>query len=630
MRPAWTRYRSVKRAKQKCRQLDISAKESGLNADKYLAEAAKSEYRGKLKTAKGDYEDTLVNKLKDNPKLFFNYARNFQRTSSTIDKLLDGEGQIVKEDKQKADLLNNFFSSVQTKEEPLCGELYVGDPKVTDNIKFKHISPSSVVKKIQKLRLYKACGPDNIHVNVLKNVTAVAVPLSMIFNRSVYSGVIPQDWRDGNINPLHKKGSRKQCNNYRPVTLTSQIVKLLERLLLDQISNHLNTNNVISCDQHGFQSGCSCVTQLLESLNDWTQSYDNREETDIIYMDFSKAFDSVAHQRLLFKLAHYGINGYIKNWIEAFLTNRRQRVILRNGVSDWNKVVSGVPQGSILGPILFIIFVNDLPSSVISTARLFADDTKLYRQIITTADCEMLQDDLNTLSAWSRLWLLKFNALKCVVLKIRAVLNYIYTLNGVELEVVSEQKDLGILISNDLLPRKHILEITKKANQRVGLIRRCFTNITQRKISTLFKTTVRPLLEYASVVWQPHLKKDIDMLQKVQNRCLALCPTPPPTESLEERRKCVDLVETYKILHNEYHCDPEEFFCRPLRELRGHQFKLHKVNVNTDVRKYFFTNRVVDPWNSLDNSIVTAPSGNSFKKRLKRVTPTGQSDSSPK
>ena len=288
---------------------------------------------------------------------------------------MDSEGQIVKEDKQEADLLNNFFSSVQTKEEPLCGELYVGDPKVTDNIKFKHISPSSVVKKIQKLRLYKACGPDNIHVNVLKNVTAVAVPLSMIFNRSVYSGVIPQDWRDGNINPLHKKGSRKQCNNYRPVTLTSQIVKLLERLLLDQISNHLNKNNVISCDQRGFQSGWTGLNLTII------------EKKMIIYIWIF--FDSVAHQRLLFKLAHYGINGYIKNWIEAFLTNRRQRVILRNGVSDWNKVVSGVPQGSILGPILFIIFVNDLPSSVISTAKLFADDTKLYRQIITTADCEM-------------------------------------------------------------------------------------------------------------------------------------------------------------------------------------------------------------------------------------------------
>ena len=174
------------------------------------------------------------------------------------------------------------------------------------------------------------------------------------------------------------------------------------------------------------------------------------------------------------------------------------------------------------------------------------------------------------------------------MLKIREVLNFIYTLNSVELEVVSEQKDLGVLISNDLLPRKHILEITNTANQRVRLIRLCFTNITQRKTSTLFKTTVRPLLEYASVVWQPHFKKDIDMLQKVQNRCLALSPDPLIIESLEERRKPVDLVGTYKILHHEYRC--EKFFFRPLKELRGHQYKLYKVKVNTDVRKPFFTN----------------------------------------
>lgn len=624
-RPAWTRFKSVKKAKETCRKSDIISKKSGLYADKYLAEAANLEYRNVIKSAKADYEDSLVDRLKENPKLFFNYARNFHRTSSTIDKLVDSEGNELKDDRQKADMLNAFFSSVQTKEEPLCGEIPINDPKVSRNIKFKHISPSSVVTKIAKLRLYKACGPDNIHVNVIKNVTAVAVPLSIIFNQSVYMGVIPQDWRDGNINPLHKKGSRKQCNNYRPVTLTSQIVKLLERLLLDQISEHLYKNRVISCEQHGFQSRCSCVTQLLESLNDWTLSYDEKKETDIIYMDFAKAFDSVAHQRLLYKLSHYGINGHIKNWIAAFLKDRRQRVVLRNGVSEWNKVISGVPQGSILGPILFIIFVNDLPSSVVSTAKLFADDTKLYRQIISVSDCDNLQDDLNTLSAWSKLWLLKFNALKCIVLKIRQALNYTYTLNGVELDVVSEQKDLGVLISNDLLPRKHILEITKKANQRVGLIRRCFTNITQRKITTLFITTIRPLLEYASVVWQPHLKKDIDLIQKVQNRCLALCPNPPVLESLENRRKRVDLVETYKIVHHEYNCDPDTFFHIPLRDLRGHQYKLHKVNVNTDVRKYFFTNRVINPWNSLDDSVVTAPSGNSFKKKL-RVTPLGQSN----
>ncbi len=182
------------------------------------------------------------------------------------------------------------------------------------------------------------------------------------------------------------------------------MVKLLERLILDQLLVHLYTNNVLSCKQHGFQYKCSCITQLLECLKDWSLSFDNKIETDVIYLDFSKAFDTVAHQRLLYKLDHYGINGYIKVWISHFLSHRRQRVVLRNGVSNWKNVVSGVPQGSILGPLLFIIFINDLPASVSSTAELFADDTKLYREIHNLHDCDLLQSDLNALSAWSNIW----------------------------------------------------------------------------------------------------------------------------------------------------------------------------------------------------------------------------------
>ena len=213
--------------------------------------------------------------------------------------------------------------------------------------------------------------------------------------------------------------------------------------------------------------------------------------------------------------------------IERFLTERRQRVILRNGHSEWKSVISGVPQGSIFGPILFLIFVNDLPASAESIAKLFADDTKLYRLIVEYGDYELLQQDLNVLSAWSKTWLLKFNALKCVVLKLRETLSYIYTLNGHDLKQVHEQRDLGVIISDDLHPWKHIQEITKKANQRIGMIRRCFSNITQRKISILYTTSVRPLLEYASVVWSPWYKTDIDLLEKVQKRCLALCNEPP-------------------------------------------------------------------------------------------------------
>ena len=251
--------------------------------------------------------------------------------------------------------------------------------------------------KLVKLKPNKSCCPDGIHVNVLRSVPALAVPLCDIFNQSVFSGYVLQEWRNGNITPLHKKGSRKLCSNYRPVTLTSQKVKLLERLVQDQLLTHVQENNIISCDQHGFYQKCSCVSQLLECMNDWTQSYDLGESTDVIYLDFAKAFDTVAHQRLIAKLDYSGIRGHLLAWITSFLTGRRQRVVLRNGISDWIPVTSGVPQGSILGPLLFLIFVNDLPSIVLSTAKLFADDTKLYRQIMNITDCDILQNDLRFL-----------------------------------------------------------------------------------------------------------------------------------------------------------------------------------------------------------------------------------------
>ena len=197
-------------------------------------------------------------------------------------------------------------------------------------------------------------------------------------------------------------------------------------------------------------------------MNDWTQSYDNSKPVDIVYLDFAKAFDTVAHQRLLFKLEFYGISGYIRSWLTSFLSHRRQRVILRNGASEWTPVTSGVPQGSILGPLLFLLFVNDLPNVAQSKAKLFADDTKAYRETSNKEECEVLQTDLNKFSAWSKLWLINFNALKCVVLRIKEAIKYIYTLDGVQLESVVDQKDLGVNISNSLKPKTHIEKNHKK------------------------------------------------------------------------------------------------------------------------------------------------------------------------
>ena len=215
------------------------------------------------------------------------------------------------------------------------------------------ITPEAVRQKLSNLKANKACGVDCIHVNALKEVQNFDVPLSDIFKYSLRNSCLPQVWRDANITPLHKKGSRMNSNNCRPVSLTSQVMKLMERLVLDALWIHIrdNDNDIISCDQHGFQSGFSCVTQLIECLLDWAHTYGNRQQTDIIYLDFSKAFYTVPRKRLIYKLSKLGIKGSVLRWIESFLADRRQRVVLRNGISHWLPVTSGVLQGSILWPV---------------------------------------------------------------------------------------------------------------------------------------------------------------------------------------------------------------------------------------------------------------------------------------
>lgn len=301
-------------------------------------------------------------------------------------------------------------------------------------------------------------------------------------------------------------------------------------------------------------------------------------------------------------------------------------MILRNGASNWNNVTSGVPQGSILGPVLFLLFVNDIPDMISSSiAKMFADDTKVYNQIETKADCDALQCDLNALAAWSKLWLLEFNADKCVVLRIKAALDYRYSLNGVYLQEVENQKDLGITISKNLTPSIHVQDIVKKAHRKIAMFRRCFTGLDEVKVTTLYQSLVRPALEYASTVWSPYYKKDIEAIEKVQTKCLRLCKKDIHLETLEERRQKTDLVDTYKFLHGLYKSDAENFFSLPHKDLRGHSMKLFQRRSRTQLASHFYSNRVVKHWNKLPDQIVSAPSVASFKKQL-RVLPLGSKD----
>ena len=306
--------------------------------------------------------------------------------------------------------------------------------------------------------MYKALGPDNLPTLVLKECAEVLAPsITAVINFSLREGVQLTNWKKANVSPIFKKGNSKLTENYRPISLLPVISKVQERCVASRLVPHIK--NTLYSFQHGFQKGKSCVTQLLEVFQDIGQALDCGVETDIIYLDFAKAFDSVCPAKLVSKLKMYGIGDPLLSWLCSYLVGRQQRVVLNGTCSTWSDVGSGVPQGSILGPILFLLFINDMPNAV-SSARIamFADDSKCYKIIGQESDIVNLQQDLDALFAWSLCNEMHFQPAKCKNVRIsrkRVSPPRTYSLNGIDLEVVKSEKDLGVMIVNDTLEGAH-------------------------------------------------------------------------------------------------------------------------------------------------------------------------------
>jgi len=317
---------------------------------------------------------------------------------------------------------------------------------------------------LTKLNPHKSIGPDGISPYVLRySAQAFVVPLEIIFSKSLDQGAVPQYWSDAHITPLYKKGNKSDPGNYRSISLTSVICKIMEKLVRDSLTSHLVSNRLLSTRQHGFVKNKACNTNLLECTDFTTYMASKQIPTDMILLDFAKAFDKVSHPLLLHKLSSYGLSGKALAWIKAFLSNRRQKVILGIVTSDWQPVLSGVPQGSVLGPLLFIIYINDLTDHLFNKTYLFADDTKMVSAInpsSATEDSLLLQNDIDSAFTWSDIWLMQLNPTKCKVMHLgKHNPNHNYTVPSQDgntrlpLESTTNERDLGVTISNNLKPR---------------------------------------------------------------------------------------------------------------------------------------------------------------------------------
>lgn len=560
----------------------------------------------------------------NNPKKFFKYVRSFLNTKVTTPVIRNLDGSVCRDNLVACETFADSFQASYTIEPRGDLPMILVDrqnPPISE-ITF---SPNAVKDVLMSLKIDSAPGLDGLTAIFLnKCASSLAVPLSMIFSSSLTNHSIPITWKMAVVTPVFKKGDKLSVENYRPISLTSIACKVCERIVSNQLLEFLLTNNILPSSQHGFLPGRSVLTCLLKCVNDWTLSVDSGKPVDIIYLDFSKAFDRVPYRRLIYKLEYLGVRGLLLRWIESFLRDRKFQVRIQSCLSSPRSVGSGVPQGSVLGPLLFVLYVSDLPPLLKTNCSQYADDLKLYADPLVCHND--LQGDLLTISRWCSEWLLPLNASKCTVLHVgKNNPRLQYTVEGTILSTDSSHNDLGVIISEDLSWSNHVNHIVSKAKKITYLMQRAFHRSLPEVCLKIYTTYVRPILEFAGPVWCPGLSRDVEALERVQ-RWATRIPfgrvRPSYNERLDrlrlqsfaERRLRGDLIVTYRATHNLlYGIDHLNMFFLNENQLRGHSYKLHKQHFRSTVRQQFLCNRVFDGWNGLPASVVSAESVNSFK-----------------
>ena len=466
-------------------------------------------------------ESEAVQAIKENVKYFYQYAKKRSKLKVSIGPLED-DNALTTDPARMCELLKSHYESVYTS--PLSGEdLEAVKAETTVPTEFKlediEFTKEDFVEAAKSLRYNSAAGPDGVPAVLIKKaIKVLAEPLFLIWRESMRLGKIPKLLKKGRITPIYKGGNRAKRQNYRGVALTSHCIKLFEKIIVKRMIEYMEEYNLYNEGQHGFRAGRSCLSQLLDHYQNILESMSNGEDVDVVYLDFAKAFDKVDHCVLLEKLKRIGITGSVLKWIEDFLRNRTQQVTVEGATSSESIVVSGVPQGSVLGPLLFLIHIGDMTDTIQhSRASSFADDTRVLRPVSSVQDCELLQSDLQRIYDWAKQSNMSFNGNKFELLRYSVksdTIPYVYmSSESTAIPEKDKTTDLGVIMSSSAEFKDNVSHVAARGRQQMGWVLRIFITRERRPLMTLYRAVVLPILEYCCQLWCP---TSVGMIREIE------------------------------------------------------------------------------------------------------------------
>ena len=596
-----------------------------------------------IREAKTSYYCKLNNKLSDpslGPKKWWNYIKftlNNNNNHTSIPPIKEG-AEIVFDSKEKADLFNDYFVNQSRINDSNCQLPLLTYFQSDKTLSIIHTTEREVLMLLEKVDISKACGPDGIGNKILKlSSNGIKKSFTNLLNLSFQKGEYPTEWKRANVSPIYKKDNHQYKENYRPISLLPSISKISEKIVFARLYEFLLEIHFLSDFQSGFRPGDSTVNQLTYIVHIIYQALDMGKEVRMVFLDFTKAFDKVWHKGLLYKLQTLGLKDPLLSWFRSYLTDRKQRVVIDGQTSSWSNTEAGVPQGSVLGPLLFLIYINDIGVDIVSNCFLYADDTSLFD--ITddpTSSASKLNLDLDKISQWCKQWLMELNPSKCESItfsrKLSGQTHPTLHLDGNALREVNSHTHLGLKLTSNFTWNHHIQSIHKKASKMMNLLKSVKYKLHRSTLISLYKSLVRPLMEYADVIWDGCTESEANLLEGIQNESARIVTGAMKGtnrvrllnelcwEDLKTRRFLHKLSLLYKIINcltPSYLRDllPPYVYQRSDHHLRSNENFTYIPTSTERFKKSFFPS-VIAAWNELDNNLCNVESLLLFKSKL--------------